>query len=246
VFVARVWPTPDDAWPKELCDEAGHPPLGLWFYDRPGNVLTSRPFGWPNPTGVGGKFSDALVDLTGEIAVRLHNFNELLERKRRAIRDAAKLTAPAGQAIYVHARRNDMSRWEDACQELISAGYGVFPEAPESVCADPRQATDSEGEIVRILSACDGLLLVPGDDPRSLVLDLAVVGYQRRNLARALSHKPLPCAVIDRGLMLQGIERLRNSAKNLQIDWINASISNWTGQIKSWLYSAGVIQGGVA
>jgi hypothetical protein len=236
---ARVWPTEDDPWPTEFCDERGHPPLGVWFHERPGDKLTTRPFGWPKPTSEASEFGDAVVELAGQISVRLRELNKALVRRREAEANAAKLRATHGQAIYVHARACDKARWENACNELLNAGYGIFPDAPEAIFDDPRLASKTEGEIVRMLSGCDGLLLVPGDDPRILVSDLAVVGHQRRNSARALKSKTLPCAVVDRGLMLEGKPRLQQSARNLRIDWINASIADWTSEVKNWLGAAG-------
>ena len=239
IIVARIWPTRDDKpWPRELCDEAGHPPLGVWLHPRPANVLTTRPFGWPDPTGRGGDFREGLVELSGQIVVRLEKLGEALRRRRQAATDAAKLNAKGGQAIYLHARMRDKVRWQTACHDLISAGYGVFPAAPESPASDPRDAVEENGENVRTLSGCDGLLLVAGDDHRSLVSDLAVIGHQRRNLARARSLKPLPCAVVDQGLQLETKQMLQQSARNLQIDWINAADDGWTGQIGRWLSSA--------
>jgi hypothetical protein len=241
ILISRVWPTRDDEWPKELCDARGHPPLGVLFHDPAKNEVTSRPFGWPNPHAAGGEFRDALVELAGLIALRLKQLNEALERRRQAAADAAKLVADGGQAIYVHARARDKSIWEDACQELIDAGYGVFPDAPE---AEGHGATPSlESEIVRTISACDGILLVPGNDSRSLASDLAVIGHQRRNSARAITRKLLPCAVADRGFIGDGKVFLQRSAKNLRVDWIDAAASGWTSEVKTWMNAAGVARG---
>lgn len=238
VFVARIWPA-NGGWPGELCDERGNPPLGVWFHERPGDEVTTRPFSWHDPSGAGGDFRRALVELVGQIAVRIKKLDEALQRKRQAAADAARLADDRGQLIYVHARARDEERWQAACDELIGAGYGVFPAAPEADGTDPGRETAAESEIVRTLSACDGLLLVPGDDTLSLVSDLAVVGHQRRNSARAIRHKPLPCAVIDRGLALAEMPLLRRSARNLRIDWIDAGPAGWTEQVRGWLGAAG-------
>jgi hypothetical protein len=185
VFVARIWPTGDRAWPPELCDERGNPMLGVWFHERPGDELISRPFGWVDPTGKNGEFRSVLVDLAGQIGVRMRKLQEALVRRRQAEANVAKLADASGQMIYVHARVHDEERWEKAVKELYEAGYGVVPPAPEPDCRNPQEANVIANEVVRILSACDGLLLVPGDDPLSLASDLAVVGYQWRNWAGA-------------------------------------------------------------
>jgi hypothetical protein len=238
IFVARIWPTGDSQWPREICDERGNQPLGVWFHERPGNELTSRPLGWIDPTGDSGEFRSALVDLTGQIAVRLKQLKEALLRRSQAAADIAKLSDDTGQAIYVHARARDEARWEKTVDDLIGAGYGVVPTAPEPEYNDPREANVAANEVVRTLSGCDGLLIVPGDNPLSLVSDLTVVGYQWRNSARALARKLLPCAVVDRGQMMGSKQRLQQSAKSLRIDWIDAAGVGWTGQVKSWLGTA--------
>jgi hypothetical protein len=238
LLAARVWPLGDERWPKEMCDEMGHPPLGVWFHEQPGDIYDSRPFGWPDPTSAGGAFREALVKLVGTIAKRIARFDETLVRRRQAANDLAKLTAQNGQAIYVHARMQDRDHWEDTIQSLLNAGYGAFPSTPEADYSDPRKAVDADNEMVKTLSACDALLLV-GNNPQRLVSDLVVIGHQRRNSARAWTRRPLPCAVVDRGLAMQGESHLRNSAKNLHIDWINATTAGWIDEVRTWLNSAG-------
>jgi hypothetical protein len=238
LFVARIWPTSGSTWPPELCDEREHPMLGVWFHGRPGDELTSRPFGWVDPTGKDGEFRIALVDLTGQIGVRMRKLEEALVRRRQAAANVAKLSDASGQMIYVHARVRDEERWEKAVRELYDAGYGVVPPAPEPEYQNPEEANFVANEVVRTLSACDGLLLVPGEDPLSLASDLAVVGYHWRNSARALARRPLPCAVIDRGQMASDKQRLQRSAKSLRIDWIDAAAVGWTQNVRNWLNTA--------
>lgn len=246
-FVARIGPVNDDSWPKELCDEGGHPPLGFWFHERPGDEFFTRPFAWPKPApDTAGEFRDALVDLAGQMAARMRKLNEALLRTRQAAADRAKLRADGGQLIYLHGRARDKARWEAAYDELDSAGYAVLPHAPQTEFDDPRLANDAEKEIIRTLSRCDGLLLVPSDDPWSLNADLAVVGRQWRNSARAQSRKLLPCAVVDRGLTLDAKPRLRRTARTLGIDWIDAAITGWIGELRVWLGAAGASQSGAA
>jgi hypothetical protein len=239
LFVARIWPTGDSHWPPEFCDERGHPMLGVWFHERPGDEMTSRPFGWVDPTK-DEAFRGALVDLAGQIGVRMRKLKELFIRKQQAAANTAKLSDPSGQMIYVHARVRDEERWEKAVRELYEAGYGVVPPSPEPECQTPLLANIVAGKLVQILSASDALLLVSGEDPLSLASDLAVVGYQWRNSARALapSRRPLPCAVIDRGEMAGDKQRLQRSAKSLQIDWIDAAAAGWTENVRNWLNKA--------
>jgi hypothetical protein len=237
LFVARIWPTGDRPWPPELCDERRNPVLGVWFHKRPGDELTSRPFGWVDPTK-DEEFREMLVGLAGEIGRRMQTLEEALVRRRQAAANVAKLSNPSGQVIYVHARIRDEERWERAVRELYEAGYGVVPPAPEPECQTPQEANKVASEVVRTLSACDGLLLVPGDDPRSVTSDLTVVGHQWRHSARALARKPLPCAIIDRGGMVGDKQRLQRSASSLRIDWIDAAVADWTENVRNWLNKA--------
>jgi hypothetical protein len=238
LFVARIWPTDASPWPLEMRDERGNPFLGVWFHQRPGDELTSRPFGWVDPTGADGEFRCALVDLTGQIGVRMRKLEEALVRRRLAAASVAKLADASGQTIYVHARIRDEERWERTVGDLYQAGYGVLPFAPEPEYRNTQEANAAANEIVRTLSACDGLLLVPGDSPESLAADLAVVGCQWRNSARAIARRPLPCAVMDRGQIAGDKQRVQRSAKSLRIEWIDAAVTNWTESVRSWLNSA--------
>jgi TIR domain len=235
LFVARIWPMgDDDHWPRELCDEIAQPPIGRWFFDRTEIAINARPFGWPNFHKIDPKFRPPLVALVGNIATRLGELKQTIERKRRAAADAKKLSAAGGQAIYVHARKDDAARWDWVCNNLISAGFGVAPGSPDSF-VDSIQAPDIEDDSMRTLKACDGLIIVPGSNSDHLASDLVIVGRRRRNSARATSNKPLPCAVLDQGLLGSAKERHQHSAKNMQIDWIDATSPGWTQNVQVWL-----------
>jgi hypothetical protein len=241
IFIARIWPTGKRTWPRELCDERGNQNLGVWFHERPGNELISRPFGWVDQTS-NSEFRRALVDLSGQIGIRVSKLGEALVRKREMEANLAKLGNDSGQLIYVHARARNKKNWEKAFNDLAEAGYGVVPVAPEPEYQDEQQANVATKEIVRTLSACDGLLMVPDSDPYALVADLTVVGRQWRNSARSIARKPLPCAVVDGGQVVEAKERVQLSAKTLRIDWIDGALANWTGQMKHWLATAASVQ----
>ncbi|OPY93576.1 hypothetical protein A5906_17405 [Bradyrhizobium sacchari] len=236
VLFARVLPIADSEWPTEFRDASGGPPISRWFFEQPGGPRT-RPFGWPDPTGTSGKFRDNVVDLAGDVSVQLREVKESIERKKREAAHAEKMRAASGQALYLHARQRDPSQWGAMRAQLVSAGFHVAPGAPENVTGDPLGLDDFDKESVRTLTACDGLLLV-GDDPNSLASDLVVVGRQRRNSAIAKSKKHLPCAVIDHCLTGNEKAILQQSAKNLQIDWIDAIGSSWISDVRAWLNNA--------
>jgi hypothetical protein len=238
IFFARIWPTENSDWHADLCDEAGNPPVGVWFHERPGDKDATRPFGWPKPTPDSPDFARAVVQIAAQISTRMRQLKAALDQRHIEQERVASLQRASGQAIYVHARAQDQARWETIGAALTAAGYGVFPDAPEQVPSDPLAANQREDENIRTLSGCDGLLLVPSDNPQSLISDLAVVGHKRRNRARAFESKTLPCAVVDNGLQITTKPRLKESAKNLRIDWIDATIADLTSQVKNWLNAA--------
>jgi len=238
IFFARIWPTENSDWHADLCDETGNPPLGVWFHERSGDKDATRPFGWPRPTPDSPDFAQAVVRIAGHIAIRMKQLKAALDQRHIEQERAASLQRASGQAIYVHARTQDQARWETIGAALTKAGYGVLPDAPEEVLNDPLAANKKEEETVRTLRGCDGLLLVPSDNPESLVSDLAVVGHKRRNRARAFESKTLPCAVVDNGLQMTTKPRLKENAKNLRIDWIDAPIADLTSEVKNWLNAA--------
>jgi TIR domain len=239
IFVARIWPLDDgDSWPGELCDEIAQPPIGRWFFDRTEIAINARPFGWPNFHKIDPKFRPPLVALVGDLATRLRELKQSIERKRKAAADAKKLSAAGGQAIYVHARKDDAARWDAVCTTLISAGFGVVPGSPDSFI-DSIQSPDIADDSMRALEACDGLIIVPGSNSNHLASDLVIVGRRRRNSARATSNKPLPCAVLDQGLLGSAKERHQHSARNMHIEWIDATSPAWTQEVQAWLNANG-------
>ena len=233
ILFARILPVFDQDWPAEFRDGVGSPPIGQWFFDQPGGPKT-RPFGWPDPTGDSGEFRDQIIELAGDIGVRLRALREAVERKKRLAVNEEKLRATQGQALYLHARQLNLPRWEAARQQLVSAGFFVAPATPEKT-GSSSDIDDFDHESVRAMTGCDGVLLVAGDDLNHLVSDLAVVGHQRRNSAKAKSRRPLPCAVVDHGLSLNDKVVLQQSAKNMQIDWLSASTSGWPSDVRTWL-----------
>lgn len=227
LLFARVMPVRDRDWPADFRDGNDRPPIGRWFFKQPSG---RRPFGWPNPAGLGGEFRENLVDLAGDIGARLRELKEAINRKRRAAVDAERLR----QALYLHARERDQSRWKDDREQLVSAGFFVAPAGPEKT-GDPSKIDEIDRESVRAIAACDAILLISGDDPNHLVSDLAVVGYQRRKSATERSKRSVPCAVVDHGVGWSDKEVLQQSAKNMKVDWITASGSGWPNDVRSWL-----------
>jgi hypothetical protein len=229
-FFAIVLPFNVKKWPAEFRGASGDPPRGISF------LKETRPHGWPDPTTQKSpEFNDLVVNLGGVIIERVKAIETVLLRQRKAEEYRKQLEGPGGQAIFVHARARDKAKWDAVCDDLVQAGYGVFPEAPEAELADPgADAGGVERAIVKTLSLCDGMLVVAPDDPKSLGAEM-VVSRNRRNLARARAKRPLPSAVIDNGITLPDKARFQASVRNLGFEWIETQPGSLPRKVKSWL-----------
>jgi hypothetical protein len=179
-----------------------------------------------------------LLNLLSSVAKRTQEFDDALKRRRQATASAEKLQANGGQALYVHAKERDKTKWDAICNDLVNAGFGVFPAEPERENIELTELSRVDNAIAEMLSVCDGLLIVAGEDPNSLQADLLRTGRNRRNLARSRGNQLLPCAVVDDGLRVENKNRLQASARNLGIGWIEAQTGYWSESIRGWLHSA--------
>jgi TIR domain len=242
VFIARVIPVADKDWPKEFCDERGFPRPGVSFFNGPIDAFT-RPVGYPDPRQDANKFSEVVLALLRTMAKPLRDFREALDLGRSAELNRKKLTGAGGQKLFFHAKEPNMDRWCDAFRNLTKYGFGVVPLLPEKKIADPEQeeAVTRKKWAVEEIAGCDGLLILAGDDPRSLSYDVLVVGGQWRNSAKARANRPLPCAVIDPGIHVMA--EFRNlwghSLSNMGIDWIDAVSPDWPVLVQEWLNRTG-------
>jgi len=103
---------------------------------------------------------------------------------------------------------------------------------------DPGRAREVAERRVETLSGCDALLLLGANDGRALDADLVVIGRQDRHLARARSHRLLPCAVFDTAGAVIATPRRKTMARALDIDWIDTTEASWTPDVASWLVEA--------
>jgi hypothetical protein len=238
IAVAKIWPT-TDPWPPELCDSRGEPLLGIPFYDREQAELRPQPFEWPEPEADSkGPFREALVQLVGRLKLRLDEVKAQLEEKRRQLAAAERLGEAQGQVVYLHGREDQASDWEQAGRALSNSGFVVLPGEPDPVAQDPLRLQEIRRGRIEVLSGCDALLLLGGDDGRALDADLVVVGRQDRQSARALSNRPLPCALLDRiGGPLASPKR-KTAARGLRVEWIDATADPWTPRVRNWLTAA--------
>ena len=236
IAIARIWRT-DEAWPEHLCDATGVPLPGFFFYDRESEELTPRPWEWPAP-GPNSRdpFRKELLRLVGCIVVKLDELKTRMETRRNARESTDKLAAPSGQVVYLHGRTDYSKAWDRAATTLTASGFTVFPSEPDPLASDPKTLQKLRSERVQIMSECDALLLVAGENGRTVDQDLVVVGRRDRNSARALSQRLLPCALLDStgGSVATPLRRV--TAKSMNVEWIDSTHDPWTPAVQHWLH----------
>jgi hypothetical protein len=239
IAVARVWPTVSKIWPEGLVDRDGNEYPGVFFFDRARIDTRPQPFAWPRVNGETiGEFRDALLHYVGVIKRRLGELREELEQRERQRAELERLIAPSGQLIYLHGRKEHSAVWEPIRRELEDTGYNVVPFEPEEVESEPEKIKKTRHERVSTMSACDAVLLLGTDDTLALHADLTVIGRQERQEAVARSARRLPCGVVDTFGVLRRKPDWPRRAKNMDVDWFDASAPPWSPQIRAWLHRA--------
>jgi hypothetical protein len=233
IFICRVRPTDKKTWPQELPDAVGY-----YCYDQNKHPDKVRPFTWRGSRRDFDDYNDLLVDLSGDMIGRLRTIRATLEQRREREAAAARLAAKGGQVIYLHARKTQAQAWERAGGALADKGFVVLPGEPDPVERDPKVMREVTEHRVDTLSGCDGLLLLGADDGLALDADLVVVGRQERQLARARSERPLPCAVLNTAGPVIATPRRKATARALDIDWIDTTHGIWMPEVGSWLLEA--------
>jgi hypothetical protein len=154
------------------------------------------------------------------------------------------LAEQGGNLVYLHGREEFEEAWRQARGALTGSGLIVVPARPEPVLADTRRAKEIRQVRVKTMSECDALLLVGADNEWKVDEDLVVVGRSDRSSARALSNRPLPCALIDG--VGNGIATLsrKEAARGLNVEWIDATRDPWTPTVREWLVSVGQAEAG--
>lgn len=225
IAIVKIAPTDHEQWPPELKDRPGYP-----FHD-----LTDRPLGWIEfpPGPFGREFRKALVDLAGRLASKLDSIRTKNEERRRAREESERLAMTAGQSIYLYSRGEHRDAWVRAAAALTADGYAVVGE-PDDPRDDPQQLQRARRRRVDMLADCDALLLVATDDKHAVDEDLVVVGKSDRRLACARRSRTLPCALLDLAGTI-GTDVRKASARNLLIDWLDATRTPWTEKVRAWL-----------
>lgn len=237
VFMIRVMPTRDEDWPEAFRDERGHGALGFWFHSRAVGGAVVRPFGWRGRTDDQSEFTAALLDLVGAVSRRLREVKLQVEDTRKAQQEAQRLAAEGGQTLYLYAREEHRALWEGTYGTLDRLGYVVVPTDPERRADTPTRLRELATERANQLVSCDALLLLGTADGYALDGDMLTVGRQSRQLARALSGKLLPCAVLSRAANDIRTEQRLALARRLAIDWIDAA-PDAPPPIRDWLTNA--------
>lgn len=238
VAVVRIWPT-DAPWPQGLTDARGEPLTGFSFDVTIDGV--TRPLGWDELPGPFGKeFRKAMLGVVGRLYQALDTLKTRLAARERAAADAARLSLPGGQSIYLHGRVDQAAAWERAALALTGSGYAVVPGEPDPVEPDVRTLQTIRERRVETLSGCDALLLVATADTRALDADLVVVGKHDRQSARARTRHLLPCGLLNTvGHTLETPVRAA-TARIVQAHWIDGTQPAWTPAVQQWLGTKGV------
>ena len=178
-----------------------------------------------------------MVDLVGHLVEKLDKLRDLVGQREREKQDAARLVG-SEQVIYLHARDTERARWEVTCDELLQSGFAVVPGEPDRIERDPEEALKRRAERVATLTECDALLLLAPQDGLALDADLLAVGRTDRNSAKARSRRMLPGAVLDVTGSVRTTQR-RQTARGLQVDWIDGTATPLVPAVKTWLTAKG-------
>lgn len=233
ISVVKILPT-SEPWPLTLTDSSGQNLVGFSFHVDMGGI--DRPVGWTDlPGAFTSEFNKTLLTIVGPLYRALDATKAALVARRDAEAKAAKLAQPGGQSIYLHGRADHAATWEAAALALGDAGFAIVPGEPDAVEQDPKRVLAVRERRVDALSACDALLLLGTEDGRALDADLVVVGRTDRQSARARSNHLLPCGLLDTvGAPIATAVRKR-TASIMQADWLDATGTDWPGQIGPWL-----------
>ena len=246
IAVVRIWPT-TEKWPPNLLDSADEQLPGFWFYDREVPEYQQRPFGWPDAPAKSEEFQQRLVDLVGHVCLKLDQMRIRLQQENEAREHAARLAASGGQVVYLHGRTASKTVWDATATTLTDCGL-VIPNDPDPVVSDPKKIQEIRRHRVDIMSGCDAVLLVADPDTRATDADLVVVGKHDRNSARAISNRPLPCALLNGVGSEISTSRRKTTARSLNVGWIDVTPPpptppSWVQHLQSWLHDASQQEG---
>lgn len=230
ISLIRVGDTGDKPWPDAL-QPGGTQLPGPFFHDRgtpvPWGLNQDFEQNVPSPA-----FNTALINEAGAIARRIEELKGELRRRAAEERQVRLMAAGAATGapppIYLHGRARERPLWDKVAADLTTVGMEIRPSRP---APDDDEQTPW-GNYSKVASGCVAMVLV-GNDPSDLDVELDVIGRDRRNYIRSRFGKFLPCAVLDRaGLKTPQAER---SARLRDVDWLEAGHDDWPLTFKSWL-----------
>jgi hypothetical protein len=232
--IVHIWPrAKDDIWPSALSDSRGIPLIGFPFTE--GKAPMERPIGWTDRPTFGKSFKERLLDLAGVVRQKLDKIKADLEELNRARADAASLAREGGQTIYLHGHEGQ--DWERAARALGDARFAVLPGQPDPDVSDREEFQALRERRAKVISGCDALLLL-GTQDGHVDGDMLLVGKHDRDLAKALSNRYLPCALLDTVGPSIATPVRRTTAQALQIEWLDATTQPWVPVIPPWLVAA--------
>lgn len=203
--------------------------LGYDFYDRDEEPEMIRPFGHRGTRD--DRYSKALVRVVAGISQRLKAIRSILDGRHAQLKQQQKNAALQGQLLYLQGRTDHSVAWQSACDLLQDQQFVVNPEQAAPLPDDG----GLQPEYLKQLTTSDGLLILGTRDGSAVDSDMSVIGRYYRHAAIGQRGTPLPCAIFDVvGGDLKNDRRLRN-ARNLGIDWIDATNDNWLQQTRHWL-----------
>jgi len=235
VALARIWRMDQGTiWPDLLVDARNNPLLGFWFYDRASESEAARPYEWPLPDGKSkGPFREELLKLVGWLVRKLDEVKGQLDERRRREQAAASLAR--GRDVYLYGRWDHREAWELAFQQLDDQDFNVVPGEPDAMETDMARAEARRQARVEMLRHCDALLLLGSVDGWAVDRDLQVIGKHECNSARALSKRPIPCALLDTVGAPIATPRRKSLARKMQVDWIDGTRPPWGPDVIRWL-----------
>lgn len=232
IALIRVLPVKggESPWPDELADRHRVPLLGFSFHKEVPGTITA-PFSSSSPGS--DAFRAALGALVGDLGLKLKELKARVDERERRKAESARL-AGSDQVVYLHARTDQLDDWSRA-RDSLQDRFVVVPAQPESMVRDPAALNQLRSDRVKMLSACDALLLVGSSNGFAVDADMMVVGRQDRHSARAISNRLLPCALLDTvGAPVATTDR-RSMARALQVDWIDSTRKPWAPELQEWL-----------
>jgi len=177
------------------------------------------------------------LDLVGRVALQLRALKSQLDALRKVQLEAERLAAESGQALFLYAHEEHGDAWRQTYDTLGHMGYIVVPSTPEPRATTPTRVREISETRASQIAACDAILLLGNGDGYALDGDMLIVGRQSRNLARQLSGKLLPCAVLATGNPSIRTEQRLELARKLGIGWIDVA-SEGASAVRDWLKKA--------